>query len=234
MKVTLEDKINSKQFTLIINNVPDYCPYCHKHMKPLYLNSYLTMLEQTRHTDSGNAAAIFQCTNGQCNNVIQVLYRISKNANNHFGTSRLWIIGGRHMEKNFSTIIESISPQFVHIYNQALEGEYRSLEEIAGIGFRKALEFLIKDYAIKLNPEKAEIIQKETLAAVIRDRISNENVKKVAARAAWLGNDEAHYVRKWEEMDINNLKKLIDLSVHWIEMEEETEQALRDMPDGGR
>ena len=36
-------------------------------------------------------------------------------------------------------------------------------------------------------------------------------------RAVWLGNDETHYVRKWEDKDISDLKRLIKLTVNWIE-----------------
>jgi hypothetical protein len=34
-----------------------------------------------------------------------------------------------------------------------------------------------------------------------------------------LGNDELHYVRKWENKDINDLKKLIDATLHYISLE---------------
>ena len=35
---------------------------------------------------------------------------------------------------------------FLTIYNQSLSAEDNNLDQIAGIGYRKALEFLIKDY----------------------------------------------------------------------------------------
>jgi hypothetical protein len=54
----------------------------------------------------------------------------------------------------------------------------------------------------------------------------------VAKRAAWLGNDETHYIRKWEDKDLDDLKKLIKLTVLWIEMEQMTKDALVEMPEG--
>jgi len=51
-------------------------------------------------------------------------------------------------------------------------------------------------------------------------------------RAVWLGNDETHYLRKWEQKDLTDLKNLIGLTVHWIEMEELTETVMKDMPAG--
>jgi hypothetical protein len=51
-------------------------------------------------------------------------------------------------------------------------------------------------------------------------------------RAAWLGNDETHYVRKWEDKDLNDQKSLIEVTVHWIEMEAITNKILSEMPGG--
>jgi hypothetical protein len=41
-------------------------------------------------------------------------------------------------------------------------------------------------------------------------------VKACAKRAAWLGNDETHYVRKWTDKDVRDLKILITLTINWI------------------
>ncbi|MBP2259149.1 hypothetical protein [Virgibacillus alimentarius] len=38
----------------------------------------------------------------------------------------------------------------------------------------------------------------------------------MAERATWLGNDETHYVRQWENKDLQDLKNLIDLTVYFI------------------
>jgi len=41
--------------------------------------------------------------------------------------------------------------------------------------------------------------------------------QSVAKRATWLGNDETHYLRKWESKDINDLKTLLQLTINSIE-----------------
>jgi len=38
-------------------------------------------------------------------------------------------------------------------------------------------------------------------------------------------------MRKWGEQDLQDLKKLIDLTVHWMEAEALTNQLLTAMPD---
>ncbi len=53
-------------------------------------------------------------------------------------------------------------------------------------------------------------------------------LREIAKRAAWLGNDETHYVRKWEGKDLEDLKRLISLTIHWIEMEKLTADVMAD------
>ena len=47
-------------------------------------------------------------------------------------------------EQNFSEAITSLSPDFVSIYTQAALAESLGLDQICGIGYRKAIEFLVK------------------------------------------------------------------------------------------
>ena len=111
-------------------------------------------------------------------------------------------------------LIDSFSPQFAIIYNQALNAELLGMSEIAGLGFRKALEFVVKDYCIHLKPDQEEQIKKEWLKKVIDNRLTNNRLKQAAEKAAWLGNDEGHYVRRWVDHDIQDLKRLIRMTVN--------------------
>lgn len=133
--------------------------------------------------------------------------------------------------KDFSEMINSISSEFAKIYNQAYHAEQMELDQICGVGYRKALEFLIKDYLISKESDKQKIenIKKKFLNNCIQDDVQNENIKEVAKRAVWLGNDETHYVRIWADKDVQNLKQLIELTVRWIENEIETERVLQEM-----
>lgn len=133
----------------------------------------------------------------------------------------------------FSEIINDVSVSFGKIYNEAYSAEQMGLMEICGPGYRKALEFLMKDYAIQGKDEQTvDKIQKMALAKCIEDYIDDEMIKAVAKRAVWLGNDETHYVRKWEEKDVQDLKGLIRLTILWIEKVKETERLLAEMPEG--
>lgn len=74
------------------------------------------------------------------------------------------------------------------------------------------VEFLIKDYTIKKHPEKEDEIRKALLGKCIQNYISVTKIKECAKRATWIGNDETHYVRKWKDKDVKDLKILIQLS----------------------
>lgn len=78
---------------------------------------------------------------------------------------------------------------------------------------------------------KEKTIQGTFLGKVIEDYVTDSNIKDVAKRAVWLGNDEVHYMRKWVDKDLFDLKQLIDLVVYWIESSIITENLKKDMPD---
>jgi hypothetical protein len=88
---------------------------------------------------------------------------------------------------------------------------------------------LAKDFAIHLSKDKEEEIKKATLGQTIKNYIKDENVKSMAELATWLGNDEAHYIRKWEDKDIEDLKRLIRLTVNAIENALLMEEYKKDM-----
>jgi len=138
---------------------------------------------------------------------------------------------GNHKTMKFNEEINEISPQFVKIYGEAEFAEQENLNEICGVGYRKALEFLIKDYLIKKFLDKEEEIKKKFLGKCIKELIDNSRIKEIARRATWLGNDETHYFRKWESKDLEDLKKLIQITVHFISMELEADKYMGEMGD---
>jgi len=89
---------------------------------------------------------------------------------------------------------------------------------------------LFKDYASELNPAEEGNIKEMWLAACIEKYVTDANLKETAKRAVWLGNDETHYVKKWDDKDLQDMKMLISLTIYWIEAQKLTEQLLMDMP----
>ncbi len=187
------------------------CPFCHTRIIPNYLCVDNDTLYASCPNESCRKHFILSEYFSKCYTIVE------PNA----GFSR----------KEFSEIVHTISPEFTKIYNQAFYAEQMRLDQICGAGYRKALEFLIKDYLISKETEEQIVdnIKKKFLNNCIQENVKNDNIKQVAKRAAWLGNDETHYVRQWEDKDVQYLKKLIDLTVRWIENEIETEHVLQEI-----
>lgn len=138
-------------------------------------------------------------------------------------------------EIEFPVNVREISPSSCEIYQQAHIAELNKLNHIIGPAYRKALEFLIKDFVINQqfssDPEQQEAVRRKFLGCVINDNINEEIIKQCAARAVWLGNDETHYTRKWLDKDIQDLKALIKITTNFIDMSIEAAKYLEDMPE---
>ncbi len=202
---------------------PDQCPICSHAAHPVEHGSFLAGRFVER---------VFRCPRSQCGRIFIARYRYAHNT----PSGALYTLGEclplTIVVSEHSEIIKAISPDFVMIHTEAERAELLGLKLICGPGYRKALEFLIKDYLIRSHPDKTDEVKRQNLAKCINEYVTDDRVKKVAARAVWLGNDETHYLRKWEEKDLFDLKGLIKLTLHWIEMDELTEKALADMPEG--
>lgn len=107
-------------------------------------------------------------------------------------------------ERDFDDKLKEVSPQFGKVYNQALKAEEYSLDEITGLGYRKALEFLIKDFAIYNNQEKSEEIKSTWMMKCLKDYIDNDKIKTLAEKSEWIGNDEAHDAETMKSKKENN------------------------------
>lgn len=125
----------------------------------------------------------------------------------------------------FDPRLVELSAGFVRVYNQAFAAEALGMDDISGMGYRKALEYLVKDYLIHRDPDSEEQIKREALGSCIQNRVENVRLKSTARSAVWLGNDFTHYERKYGEYEIPHLKSFIDATVLWILMELTTDEA---------
>lgn len=204
------------------NDLPENCPFCHHSVSPTYILQYLM--------NGNNRYLLCGCPRDSCGMLYIAHYTTDPNNNYKYSLNNVY--PHEHESYEFSDEIHNLSPNFVKIYNQAFMAEQSGLNEICGSGYRKALEFLIKDYAIKLSPADEGDIKKKFLKPCIVTYIQHPQVEFLAERAAWLGNDEAHYERKWVEKDVQDLKMLIKLTVSYIEMELIAEKIRVEMAEG--
>lgn len=199
---------------------PDFCPHCNIKGRPNFLLArYKTFPDMLIHSS-------FECNNKECKKIFLADYNMWT-----WSPKLINVYPKIYLSREFSDILSNLSPQFCKIFNQSVKAESQQLDEIAGVWYRKALEFLIKDYLIINKPEAKDTIELSMLGKCIDSYIDNVKIKQVAKRAVWIWNDETHYVRKWENKDIEDLKKLIELTINWIQMEIQTNELLEDMPE---
>lgn len=221
----LNNQFDESTFNQMGLKYPDECPICNKKIQPAIQHAI-----QVSATDKNIISAVFLCPNDECMELFLGRYEdegdwgepdyMLSNTSPNTVAPRI-----------FDDQITIISKSFVNIYNQARIADLNGLDQICGMGYRKALEFLIKDYSISKNPEKAEEIKNNhKLANVIKTYLDDQRLIDIAERAAWLGNDHSHYISRWESKDIEDLKTLIDMTLYMIQQELLYDHYIREMP----
>lgn len=212
-------KVNGQESEWVCDRDPEICPVCGIACRPIFMN-----LASVR-SNKDWLEVVFRCPREECGALYFAGYGLLQS-----GTALLQKTTPSENKKYAATKeVANISSRFEDIFNQALKAESLGLSEIAGMGYRKALEFLIKDYCISKNPEKEDAVKKTRLGPCIQNFVSEPNVKICAERATWLGNDETHYTRQWQNHDIEDLKRLVRLTENWISNEVATASYLADM-----
>ncbi len=203
------------------------CPLCHIALDPKEITAVVYSYKNKEY-----ATILNYCY--KCNRCFIVTYKIDLVAKYqyahriHFSfktNSQISSSPQSFQGKVFESRISELSPKFVEIYNQSECSEAYNLSQISGMGYRKALEFLIKDYAICFYPEEKEEIKSISLMNCIKKYIDNTKIKTLAEKSAWLGNDETHYIKKHTDRDISDLKIFINACVSYIESELAVEDA---------
>jgi hypothetical protein len=210
-----------------IDKKPDECPLCKSRIDAKFIYGYMDGEYRSK-----KLKIVYQCPYQNCKDFFVGYYYQPYAVPSRNEVYFLEAVSrAKPQEPEVSEIISGISSAFEKAYKQSSVANDLGLSEVSGPGFRRSLELLVKDYSIRKHPDKKEHILKQSLALCISEYIENPKIKDVSKRAAWLGNDEAHYARKWEGKDINDLIKLISMTNHWIELEEESSAIIADMPD---
>ena len=207
----MKETINLGNGKIVKIEKPDICPYCDKGIDSVIVSHFLDDYYNNKIFYVGLKCPI-------CRNTFIAEYNLDPYENVISNEAFYWfkILGGDLKNKNFPKEINELSPNFVKIYNDAYKAEQNCLESIIGLGFRLAFEFLIKDYCSFFNPTNKEKIIAMNLSDCINTYLDSD-IKDIAKRGTWLGNDFAHYVSKHPDMDCNDMKKIIDICIAKIE-----------------
>lgn len=189
------------------------CPYCNVAITPNSDFQHQALISLPQLGICEVKSSIYACPH--CNNTLLI-----KNITDAKNYQYIDVLPKPAFKQQiFSKQISTISPDFVDIYNQAYYAEINNLDKIAGLGYRKSLEFLIKDYIIYQYPELSDKVKNMNLSDCIKNYINDEKFKTTALASAWLGNDETHYVRKHTYYNINDLKELLHATILYLDLE---------------
>ncbi len=193
-------------------DIPNSCPHCGEVLQP----NVISATSHYQSTDEFKTIGVFlQCTSQDCLNYFSLHFESDYTSGLLY---KLIPYAYRPPIKiELPQNIEKVSEAFVEIYTQATKAEAEQLDQIAGVGYRKSLEFLIKDYAIRNNPDKEESIKNKMLGPVISEYLTDfTKIQNLAKAATWIGNDETHYVRRHDDKDIRDMKQFIRSASQFI------------------
>ncbi|MEB6797951.1 hypothetical protein M1251_03730 [Staphylococcus aureus] len=193
--------------------IPNHCPWCKSSIRP-------NLLSQTQ-IDTSNiewpVSFILQCPS--CHKHFLQIYKVKLSKNRSI--LELEKDNEKPMPKNsfeYPSEINEISKEFNNIITQSSNAESLGYNHLAGIGYRKAIEFLVKDYLIVLKNEDRDSVSKRPLNQCISS-IDNDRIQKLAKAATWIGNDETHYVRKHIDKDVQDLKSFLHALTSLVSLE---------------
>lgn len=201
-----------KNSGFFVTKQPSLCPFCKRVFSPIAIGE----TEGVIFTDKTKTTfLIFQCQH--CKKIGVGEYEHIDTAS--YGRPIYQPIGSDYFfpketfaPKDFDKAVKDNFPEFVSAYHQAEKAQQIGCEDLAGMGYRKAAEILIKDFAILSNPHADNKIQKLGVSDVINQFFSFDRDFWKMAQGVWtLGNDYSHYKKKYEDKDISFLKKVLDL-----------------------
>lgn len=209
--------INNNADDVYVDRYPDECPVCNKGVEVKPLSAY-GKIEDNPWREGHFIQVVFRCPKIDCQTVFFAVYTSpnSKISSGGYVFLKHTYVLPYIKTETFDPDVEKLSPNFVKIYTQAKGADDSGFDLICGPGYRKALEFLVKDFLVTTKPAKEKLIKAKMLGWLIVNEVDDPRIKTTAGLAKDVGNDETHYEKKLDELDIEDLKKLVKLTLYWI------------------
>jgi hypothetical protein len=197
--------------------IDEFCPHCKMPMSPKFIYAIASDLYDV---EKNSVCVLLQCSRSSCQKFFALEFPFLKRNGNSFIEHVYPAVKytySPHLENTLPPNLNEAFPDFKKIYDQALEAESMGLDEIAGVGYRKAIEFLIKRYVINQHPEKSHDIESKFLGRVIQDDLEDmSKIQDLAKAAVWIGNDETHFTRIHEDKDLRDMKGFLEAAALFI------------------
>jgi hypothetical protein len=193
-------------------SIPDNCPIC-----GVINISTLSGSALLEYNDGHLAVILHRCNNPSCKKHFYTTHKLKIMRGQI--SSNFLAIYPRISSTTFEPLLTEMSPDFVKIYNGAYASESDGYIHNAGMGYRLALEFLLKDYLINVEELPREKIEKLSIADCIKEHFSeSESFYNSADVVRILGNSYSHYVNRHPEIDFDTIKTYLDFCVALVLM----------------
>ena len=192
------------------SKISAFCPYCGTCVDPTikdssqFINYNSTIIVLLTH--------YIRC----CDKLFFSVHEIKTDENDK-RTAELLISYPQAMLKKLPESICNISPRFVELHNQCYWAEKNNFFELAGTGYRNAMEVLIKDFAIKELGESSDEAKKLKLFDAIGKYIPDYRFQNAADVVRIIGNDYTHYERKYDDVEFDYVKIYLDLVIMYVD-----------------
>lgn len=198
---------NIDQYSKINFDIPIVCPNCNSALQPI-ISDYKLLT----YNDSPNRLLIISYKGNCCFKSFYATYEYSNRS------AKILDVFPHLKPALLPKNIIDLSPRFANLYEQSYTAEQNGHIELAGSGYRNAIEVLIKDFAInKLGAEKGKVCKMDLYTA-IGTYLKEVNINTSAADVVRvLGNDYTHYERKYDGIDFIVVKKYLEIFIQQIE-----------------
>jgi len=161
--------------------------------------------------DKEAVTVAFQCVD--CENIFLTIYTTDR------GRARFAGIVPVCKDDKLHDGLVKISPDFARIHRQSYRAEMRGDSWLAIIGYRTAMEILIKDYAIKVDGAAPEEIKKLSLYSAI-GRYMKDELFISADVVRLVGNSNVHFNNELADISFDEFKYyysifLTQMGVHY-------------------
>lgn len=195
--------------TLEVNNE---CPICHVVIYPKLLKVF-PVSDQSLEDFIG----LYLCKN--CNKIFSVLYENA--AYNQYGNN-LYACDSEYTP--FQPKIQSLPGEFNipafdkfrNAYRSASLAETYAINGLIETGYRRALEFLIRDYFCYIDEKHIEENSNLPFSKLI-EKIEDNTIKELAQKIQWIGNDGAHYINFHTDRNYTDMKKFLNIVIAEIQ-----------------
>ena len=197
---------------------PRICNHCHQVGEQIFIDG----IALSEYDDGISAVCFFNCYYCKKTSIHFMNYW---QTNNDQWLETNHVIPKKKTSENSITQNAELSnkfPDFFDIYNQSQKAQDEGLDQIAGMGFRKSLEFLVTDFLLTYPPEGVTeewLKNPKTSLGNKIEKLENHRIKKLSKAISFLGNDETHYTRRHPEHDVESIKAFIKVLLSDIENE---------------